>query len=145
MAWESRDFSYQIHEWNCVIGTQYDCFVNFLPNKIMSKERNKYLKNIKRARKELNKEWDSVRNNATVLGMEAGVNILRKNPKTIAIIGAGLTSFVVTQKLIKKNSNQANTTELETSSQSNFLNRFGDIGTKIFMQLVEGFLKKRKK
>ena len=111
----------------------------------MSKERKKYLKNIKRARKGLDKEWDSVRNNAAILGMEAGVNMLRKNPKTIAIIGAGLTSFVVTQKLIKKKPDQVNTTELKTSSQNNFLNRFGDIGTKIVMQLIEGFLKKKKK
>lgn len=111
----------------------------------MSNERKKYLKNIKRAKKELDKEWDSVRNNATMLGVQAGVNILRKNPKTVAIVGAGLTSFVVTQKLLKKKSKQTDSTALEANTQSNFLSSFGEIGTKIFMQLMEGFLQKKKK
>jgi hypothetical protein len=111
----------------------------------MSKERKKYLKNIKRAKKELDKEWESVRNNATMLGVEAGVNMLRKNPKTVAVVGAGLTSFVVTQKLLKKKANQVDSTTLETGTQTNFLSSFGEIGTKVFMQLVEGFIQKKKK
>ena len=112
----------------------------------MSKERKKYLKNIKRAEKELNTEWDSVRSNATILAMQAGINTLRKNPKTTAIIGASLTSFLITQKIIKSKANQNSTADLEVAeNKNNFLANFGDIAIKVFMQLVEGFMKKGKK
>ena len=110
----------------------------------MSKERKKYLKNIKRAKKELDKEWESVRSNATMLGIETGVKMLRKNPKTVAVVGAGLTSFVLTQKLLKKNSTQTDTKALKSTKQANFLTNFGEIGTKIVMQLLEGLIQKKK-